>query len=99
MKQRNDSFLQDLTHVDHHIPAADHVDFRERRVFGDVLLRKDTHVTNRLADLIFAVDLLEVSAKALRTEVHCDALRINAKPGAIDNAIADIGRKNLYLKL
>jgi hypothetical protein len=51
--------LQKRAHIDHHIPAADHVQTGERRILADVLLCENANVANHFADLIAAVRSLE----------------------------------------
>ena len=95
MEDRHRFSLQHRAEVDHHVAATDHVEPRERRIFRQILARKNAAVAHTLRDSISAVGAREPAAQSLGRELGGDALRILAATRAIDGWFANVGSEDL----
>ncbi len=95
VERREHPLLQPRLQVDHHVPAADEVHARERRIPGHVVTREHAHLAQGLADLIVAVHLREEAPQALRRHVLGDALEIEARARLLQSSVAEVGAEDL----
>src|SRR5687768_1181091 len=95
MEDGQDAPLQDRVKINQHIPAADNVQARERRIHGDVLAGEGTHIADALGDLVMAIDLDEKAPEALRRDIDEDVFVVEAGAGFLDASLVQVGCKNL----
>ena len=99
MKNRNYALLQRLPKINHDIAATHQIHAGKRGVAEDILLRKNTKVANRLADLVAAFRFLKVAPQPQRCDVGLDVLFERSSPCFGDCGFAEIGSKNLDRKI
>ena len=95
VKRREHPFLQPGFQVDQHVPAADEVHARERRVPSEVVAREHAHLADGLADLMAAVHLGEEAPQALRRHVLDDVLEVETRACPLQGALAEVGAEDL----
>ena len=66
MKGGQDMALDGDAQIDEQVAAAEEVDLREGRIFGDIVAGEDAAFANELDDLIAAIDFIEEAAQPIR---------------------------------
>ncbi len=77
--------------VDHHVPAADQIHARERRIGQHVVPGEDADVADRLADPIAAVGFHEEASQPLARHFVLDAAREQPGAGSLHVRVVEIG--------
>ena len=97
MKQEDQLLLQLRPQVDHEVAATDEVEFGEGRVLDHVLLGKDNHVADALADAVPGAVRFggKKPRQSLGREVGGDAGRVETGAGGGDRAAVDVGGEHL----
>ena len=100
MEQRQDFLLQVPAHIDQQIAATDQIEPGERRVFDQVLLRKDQHVAEFFADAVGRAVRLrrEKPRQPLRQNVGRDAGGIETGAGLFNGLAIDVRGEHLHLE-
>ena len=87
MEHPHDPSLQRCGHVDQHIAAEHQIQFRERGIARDVLLREDADVADPFADPVVTIGLDEETAQSLGRDVRADLLRIGPTARLLDGVL------------
>src|SRR5262249_245155 len=95
VEDRDDLPLQRRAEVDHHVAAADQIEFRKRRILRHVLPSEDAAIADRLADAIAAIHLAEETAEPLGRHFADDILGIKARSRPLDCPFTDVGSEDL----
>lgn len=89
--------LQHRLEVDHHVSAADQVEFAERRIGEQVVRREHDHLANLVDDVARLAPDLEEAHQAIGRHVVDDALGVDALAGDLDRLHVHIRREDLHL--
>ncbi len=99
MEQGEYFFLGFTAQVDQEVPATEQVNLGKRRVFEHVLLGKDHHVADILADAVGAVFLGKKPGQPFRGDIGGNAVGIDPGAGFLNGLVVDIGGKDLDLEV
>src|SRR5579872_6599870 len=98
MEHRQNTFLQDLPHVDQYVATDNKIEARKWRVACQIVARKNTGFAYRFDNLISAVYFYEVTPDSLRCYISCDCLWVNCFARALQRLLTDIGAEELQLR-